>query len=251
MRSCAPRGSRSAEFLPPGFIFQVVRMNNRALAISILQKARDALGERLTQRVIDSESEIQDDAEGFSYLSEIEALYDQIGGRLAHVNAMLSNLPPAAAPAGADAAASEIIYADLASAYPTGLDLEAAAPLTLLALPAPAATEEPPPDALTLLLHELALHAQAGQLADAARSIAELFDVKPSQARRSAAVFARQIARDPDLAECIVKFPRMLQEASEYSAAALLGECFEFPAIEALALVGALKLRRFDADVAN
>src|SRR5260221_2349450 len=105
-------------------------MNHRTLAISILQKARDTLSERLTQRVVDSQQDIEDDAEGCSYLSEIETIYEQLGGRLAHLNAMLANLPAAMGPSLADTAASEVIYADLASAYPTGLEIEAATPLT-------------------------------------------------------------------------------------------------------------------------
>ena len=40
------------------------RMNDRSLAISILQKARDALSERLTERVIESQGEIEADAWG-------------------------------------------------------------------------------------------------------------------------------------------------------------------------------------------
>jgi len=93
-------------------------MNDRSIAISILQKARDALSERLTQRVIDAQHEIESDADGSSYLSEIETIYEQLGGRLAHLNAMLSNLPPSTLATPAEAAASEIIYADLATAYP-------------------------------------------------------------------------------------------------------------------------------------
>ena len=89
-------------------------MNQRSLAIAILQRARDVLTEQLTDRVIESRHEIEADAAGGSYLSEIESLYDQLGGRLAHLNAMLANLPPDSTPTSADTAASEIVYADLA-----------------------------------------------------------------------------------------------------------------------------------------
>jgi hypothetical protein len=222
-------------------------MNDRSLAISILQRARDTLSERLTERVVESRGEIEADADGSSYLSEIEAIYDQLGGRLAHVNAMLANLPSASGCAPADATASEIVYADLASAYPTGLDLEAAAPLTLLALPAPVNLEEVSLDAVAVTFRDLAFRIQSGQLAGAARLIGELFDIKPSQARRAVGVCERQIADDPRLAARLVELPRLLDETSEYSAAALLGECFEFPAIEALALARSLKLRRVES----
>jgi hypothetical protein len=218
-------------------------MNERAVAISILQRARDTLGERLTQRIIDSQQEIEADAEGGSYLSEIETLYEQLGGRLAHLNAMLSNLPPVSGPAQADAMASEIIYADLASAYPTGLDLEAASPAPMLALPAPASPEPAPQVNLVADgLQDIALQVQAGDLLNAARTISELFDIKPSDARRCARTFSRQLLNHPDLVMRVAELGWTLSEVNELSAAALLGECFGFHAIEATAVVHALKL---------
>jgi hypothetical protein len=219
-------------------------MNQRSLAIAILQKARDALGERLTQRILESEEEITADAEGGSYLSEIESIYDQLGGRLAHLNAMLSNLPPVAATTATDAAASEIIYADLASAYPTGIDLEATNSMTLLALPAPTNVDtrsEPP--ALADELMNIIVAAQAGELTTAGRLISELFDIKPSQARRGAQALARQIVDTPELIRRIGDAAAALDETNEYATATLLSECFEFQAIESLAIVRALKIR--------
>ncbi len=219
-------------------------MNQRSLAISILQKARDALSERLTQRIVESEDEISSDAEGGSYLSEIETIYDQIGGRLAHLNAMLSNLPPTASSVPADATVSEIIYADLASAYPSGLDLEASNPAPLLALPAPANTDPRPQlQALAEEFANIVTLVQEGDLASAGRLISELFDVKPSQARRGALALARQIVDSPDLVRRVADLARSLNEANEYSTATLLSECFEFQAIESLAIVRALKRR--------
>ena len=227
-------------------------MNDRLFAISILQKARDALNERLTQRVIESREEIEDDAEGCSYLSEIETIYEQIGGRLAHLNAMLSNLPPVDSPPAdsppADATASEIVYADLAAAYPTGLELESPPNVTLLALPAPIHAEEPPTKSLAGLFQNIVVEVQIGDLTSAGRLIAELFDIRPSQARRGAQAFARQIVHYPDLARRIEELGYSLEGANEYAAATLLGECFEFQAIEALSLVRALKTRTIDAD---
>ncbi len=227
-------------------------MNDRSQAISILQNARDLLGERLTQRIIEARQEIESDAQGNSYLSEIETIYEQLGGRLAHVNAMLSNLPPASAPSAADVTASEIIYADLASAYPTGLDLEGSAPLPLLALPAPSVFEERPQvDALADAFQRIALAAQAGDQLGAGRLISECFDIKPSQARRAAVSFTRQLAASPELAPRVVDLGAVLEQTNEQSAAALLGECFEFHALEALTIVRALKLRLADADWAR
>jgi hypothetical protein len=223
-------------------------MNQRTLAVSILQRARDTLGERLAQRIIDAQQEIEADAEGGSYLSEIETIYEQLGGRLAHLGAMLSNLPPAAPGAPADATASEIIYADLASAYPTGLDLETAAPTTLLALPAPVNPEPAPHlNVLADSLQDIVLQVQAGDLMNAARAISELFDIKPSDSRRCARAFSRQMANGPDLVARVVELGWMLGEMHEQSAAALLGECFEFQTPEALAIVRGLIVRQIAA----
>jgi hypothetical protein len=226
-------------------------MNDRSLAISILQKARDALSERLTERVIESQAEIEADAEGGSFLSEIETIYDQLGGRLAHLNAMLANLPPVVGAAVADATASEIIYADLASAYPTGLDLDAATPLTLLALPAPVNIEEPALDWLTVAIREIVEHVQAGQLASAGRMLSDLFDIKPSIARCAAAICARQFAADSQLASRVSDLPRTLDHGTEYAATSLLSQCFEISSVDAQEIVRALKQRRTESDCAN
>ena len=219
-------------------------MNDRSQAISILQRARDTLGNRLTERILEARQEIESDAEGGSYLSEIETIYEQLGSRLAHVNAMLSHLPPTNAPASADVAASEIIYADLASAYPSGLELEAAAPQTLLALPAPTGTNElSTSDAAADPFAAIVACAQAGDLTAAARMISELLDLKPSEARRCASALSGRLAEYPELARRICGLTVVMHEMNEYAAAAILGECFELRTIEALSLVRYLQLR--------
>jgi hypothetical protein len=205
----------------------------------------------LTQRVIESRAEIEADAEGGSYLSEIESIYDQLGARLAHLNAMLANLPPVAGAPVADAMASEIIYADLASAYPTGLDLEGATPMTLLALPAPVNIEEPPLDWLSVACREIVHHVQSGQLASAGRLLSELFDLRPSVARRAAAVCARQFAADSQLAARVSELPRAMEQGSEHAAASLLSQCFEFSSLDAQELVRALNKRRSEGERAD
>jgi hypothetical protein len=225
-------------------------MNDRSIAISILQKARDALSERLTQRVIEAQHEIEADADGSSYLSEIETIYEQLGGRLAHLNAMLSNLPPALAAAPAEATASEIIYADLATTYPSGLDLDNASSSSLLGLPAPLPPEAVA-DPLVELLRGVVIKVAEGDLVTAGRLIAELFDIRPSQARRGAKTFARQLALRPELGEEVVDLGVSLEATNEYSAATLLSECFEFSALEALALVRSLKTWLADPDTAR
>jgi hypothetical protein len=222
-------------------------MNERSLAISILKRARDTLSARLAQRVVESQQEIETDAQGGAYLSEIEAIYDQIGGRLAHLNTMLANLP--AEPEAADEAkpaesASEIVYADLASGHGLPLDVELPATPARLGLPGPPSCESPAVEPLVEMFATIVIHTQAGEHARAAALIAELFDVKPSQARRGAAAFAERMDQFPELALRFEELGAALAETNDYAAATLLADCFEFQAIDALALVRALKTRR-------
>ena len=226
-------------------------MNDRSFAISVLQKARDALSERLTQRVIESRDDIEADAAGESYLSEIETIYEQIGGRLAHLNAMLSNLPPATTTAAADPTASEVIYADLATAYPCGLEPEPAPSARLLGLPAPARAEESTDRRAVVTLQNIVRQVQAADLATASTLICELFDIKPSQARRAALALTRQIAEQPELARRIEELEGSMEAANEYTTATLLGECFAFQPIDALSFVRTLKERSSGTDDAR
>ncbi|MEX2111819.1 MAG: hypothetical protein WD845_01455 [Pirellulales bacterium] len=226
-------------------------MNDRSLAIHILQNARDRLSERLTRRIVEAREEIESDAEGGSYLSEIETIYDQLGSRLAHVNGMLANLPPAPPnEPGADATATEIIYADLASAYPTGFELEGTLPPMVLGLPAPANSDERV-DPLADAVCRLATLGEAGDCAAMARLMSESFDLKPSRARRWAASFARQIATRPDLPRRLIDLAVTIDHVSEHSAGALVAECFESEPFEAQAIVRALKRRGRDDDLGS
>ncbi len=219
-------------------------MNDRSLAISILQTARDVLSQRLTERIIESRDEIESDAAGESYLSEIEALYEQMGGRLAHLNAMLTNLPPLGTVPAADATASEIVYADLASASSNALDLEATAPLTLLALPAPASLEAPLDEAPSLeLFANVVLAIRADNLAAASGLLADLLDIRPSQSRRAVRVFAEHVRANADIARRFAEFGTTIMVTNEYAGAALLTECFDFHPTDALAMVRSLHAR--------
>jgi hypothetical protein len=70
-------------------------MNERTRAIEILKQARDVLLARLTERVVDGEEDILEDAAGFNYSGAIEGLHDQLGQRLGNVAALLAHLQSA------------------------------------------------------------------------------------------------------------------------------------------------------------
>ncbi len=222
-------------------------MDQLSEAIAILQKARDALAARLTERIVDSQLEIVEDAEGGSYLSEIEAIYEQLGGRLAHVNAMLSNLPPAP-PVGAQAgetvssetAASEMVYADMATGPGAALDVEVPGTL-MLALPAPPPAEEARVEPMVEIFASIVMFVKRGELSAGARILGELFDIRPSLARRGVQAFEQNLRHFPELARRFEQFGASIDAMNEYAAATLLGECFGFQPIDALLLVRSIK----------
>jgi hypothetical protein len=94
-------------------------------------------------------------------------------------------------------------------------------------------------------------HVQSGQLASAGRLLSELLDIRPSVARRAAAVCARQFAADSQLAARVSELSRTLDQGSEYAAASLLSQCFEFSSLDAQELVRTLKQRRSEGERAD
>jgi hypothetical protein len=214
-------------------------MNERSVAITILERARELLGQRLAQRVVDSQQEIEADAEGNSYLSEIETIYDELGARLAHVNAMLANMPASSGPSAADITASEIIYADLATSNPIRVDLEGT---TLLALPAPASFEKHTAANSALCgLEEIAYRAERGELDSASRMIGDLFDLKPSQATRSAVALARRLRETPNTGPDVFEAVSLVNRVDEQGAAQLLADLFELSTDDTLSIVRAIQ----------
>jgi hypothetical protein len=217
-------------------------MNNRARAISVLQQARDVLANRLSERILEARQEIIDDAEGTSYLSEIEAIYDQLGGRLAHVTTMLSNLPPSEDAGGVEVASGEPIYSDVATAQPGHSD--AAGALGPLALPSPAiAAEVSPPAAAPITFQMFAAQIHTGDLEGAGRSLAALFDVDVARGRRCAEVFYQHLASNPDLPSKAMRLRVELIAGSVNGALMLLWECFGLTGVESLGVVQTLKAR--------
>lgn len=221
-------------------------MNPRSEAIQILQQARDLLSERLTQRIRESKDEIIEDADGQSYLSEIEQIYDQLGSRLAHVNAMLSNLPPVEEPPAAEPAPAAPVFTDVAAAtYSATVD----APPPLPPMEEPLALPSPAPEQRTMTLaapatfQGFALQIQSGDIEAAGRSLAELFAVDAARGRRCAEVFHAQLEVHPDLFGKAMKLRSDLEGGNVNSAVMLLWECFGLQGLESLGVLQTLKMR--------
>jgi hypothetical protein len=147
-------------------LMQPVLMNRRVDAIDVLQQARDLLADRLTDRILESREEILDDAEGTTYLSEIENVYEQLGGRLAHINTMLSHLPPIDEAGPADASAvGDPVFTDVRTTFDSSFELDMPVISLPLALPAPAVAEERPQLTLAAVsLNSFAVYLQTGDL---------------------------------------------------------------------------------------
>ncbi len=220
-------------------------MNPRSEAINILQQARDLLAERLTERIRDAHEQILEDAEGHSYLSEIEQIYEQMGGRLAHLNAMLSNLPPAEEPQTVETTthAASPVFTDVAAAsFPSTIDATPPFPVDEpLALPAP--DQRTVTLATPATFQGFALQIHASDLDAAGRSLAELFAVDATRGRRCADVFSAQLAVNPDLFGKAMKLRSDLESGNVNGALMLLWECFGLQGLESLGVLQTLKTR--------
>ena len=233
---------RGERFFDPSLMTGL--MNQRVDAIGILQKARDLLAERLTERILESRQEILDDAEGVTYLSEIEAVYEQLGGRLAHINTMLSHLPAADELSLADSAGAEPMFSDVRTTFDTPYDLEMPVISLPLALPAPAVAEERPQIALAPhSLQSFALFMQTGDLHSAAGCLAELFDLPTVRSQACLEAFVQRWTAQPDLLHRVVALRCELQSGSVSSTLGALWECFGLQGMESISVLQSLRTR--------
>jgi hypothetical protein len=214
-------------------------MDERARAIQILKQTREALARRLTERILEAEEEILAEAEGETYLSEIETIYDQIGIRLAHVNQMLAHLPAAAEAATAtqrtatpatDSSPSRN-DAPVADDDSTALASENAVS-TLLALPPPGQSRSAVVSTATLLL--FATQVRRGDWHLAAASLETLFGLNRDRSRTSVHCFATHCERDPAYLENAARLHNYLQADALSRAFGLMCESFGLSGGEAL-----------------
>jgi hypothetical protein len=215
-------------------------MNQRAQAIDILQRARDELAERLTERILDAEQQILDDARGERYLSEIETLYDELGARLAHVNSMLAQLLPVDEPENPEDTGGA--WAGDDPDWTSALSTAAFSRGGRLALPPPnapaAVPADPAPD-----LHAFLRNVQRGDLCAAAARLAVLFELNTGRAQRCADVFAVQAALRGELYTRVMRLKGELERGAVDDARLLLYDCFGLEPLETAAVIKTL-LRR-------
>lgn len=226
-------------------------MNDRARAIAVLKQARDMLADRLSERVLESRSEILEDAQGFSFLSELESIYEQFGARLVHLNQLLANLPtvdeaPPLQPGNAAAPHEAEVHlasgAGEATAEGSPAVTRAYVGIVNPALPAPPRVEPTAEPARQVTFQPFAAQIHAGEFAAAGRSLAELFGLSESRGIECARVFADHMRSEPGFLLKAVQLRSELQ-AGGWNAVTLLWECFGLSGFESLGVLQTLRQR--------
>ncbi len=197
-------------------------MSDRVRAIAILKEARRILADRLTARILDAGDEIINDAEGGSYTSELETVFDEIGTRLVHVNGLLSNLPLEESPQPAVTAEANPLPSQSADGDDDSKEGQAREPASF-----------------QLFVQQVTDH----ELEAAGRSLAELFDVDVQRACRCAEKFHSQLTSQPDFLEKAMKLRTVLQTGGVNDSLMLLWECFGLQGTESIGVLQTLKIR--------
>lgn len=234
-------------------------MNDRARAIAILKQARDMLAERLTEHVLDASEEIIEDAEGNSYMGEIEAIYDQMGSRLTHVSQMISNLPPIHEPDPKDKMPKDKIVAEMSdkseslegtvntelsdgiTGQPSAIvspyvGLEASGmPQTL-----PEQTAQTP---APISFQTFAEQMLAGNVEAAGNALAVLFGIDQQRAARCAQVFAQRLGDDPEFLSKAKRLRHELLSDRHNGVIMLLYECFGLTGLESIGVMQTLRVQ--------
>ncbi len=229
-------------------------MSDRNEALAVLKQARDALLARMTEAILDQADEIMADAEGESFLSEIENLYDRMGNKLAHLNQMIANLPAEQEESPDEAkferydAPSENETARLPhfplAVSPVDEPAEVAARADLIGLPAPG-TPLPKAPAFGRFVTLI----EQGNVEEAGDLIGQILGISPYSGMKCAQTFSAHYQGDTSV---VVKAMRIRHELVQHrfnDALMLMHECFGLQGIEAM--VALQKMRDILASPAN
>ena len=241
-------------------------MHDRARAIALLQQARDILAERLTERILECRDQILEDALGLSYSSEIDAIQEQIGQRLNHVNLLLNNLPTVEEAPLPDepepATATPVLGYEMTQ---QGMQVDNSAVDALSndsTLPVPTATashaaavhQTVPPSSVIYVaadgnsstvpnFQDFVRYALANDVEQAGRVLAELLEVTPERGRQCAQRFRDQLRERPQFLHKAMTLRQELASGSINGALILLWECFGLQGMESIAALQTLKSR--------
>lgn len=213
-------------------------MSDRNEALAVLKQARDALLARMTEAILEQADEILADAEGESFLSEIENLYDRMGNKLGHLNQMIANLPgepeePREAPferydEPSEKEAVRLPHFPLAIT-PEEEVAEVAGRPDLIGLPAPG-TPLPKAPAFARFVSLI----EQGSVDEAGDLIGQILGLSPFSGMKSAQTFHKNYQSDTSV---VVKAMRIRHELVAHrfnDALMLMHECFGLQGIEAM-----------------
>jgi len=229
-------------------------MNDRGEALDVLRQARDLLAERLTERILETEEGLLDDARGDSYLGDIESIYEQFGTKLMHLNQLINNLPqeteaaphPASGFTAGDYSGSQAVDPSAADEVITSHPAAITGPLIIAppALPAPRTEEEH--GITTPSFAVFAAQIRGDDLRDAARTLSILMDISEARGMQCVRVFHRRWEDDETFILKAMQLRGEVISSSYNSALMLLAECFGLVGIEAIGVLQTLRSRFVD-----
>ena len=230
-------------------------MNDRQQAIDLLRRARDIIAERLTDHVLANKDQILEDAIGLSYNSEIDAIYEQMGARLTHLNQLLSNLPgEEEEQADEPVTLTEELFLPEDEPPPAaeetfeehhGPQTKTPAPhiAPSLALPGPAEILQLAGPTPTVSFQRFTTRIFVGDLEGAGEILAELFEVEDARARKCAQVFYDGVRNNPEVIGKAAQLRRDLQAGNYNNSLALLHDCFGLQGVESVSVMQTLRAR--------
>ncbi len=208
-------------------------MSDCSRAVHILRHARDVLVARLTEGIIEAQEEILDEAQGFAYGGPLETLHEQLGARLASVNALLAQLQ--ASEADVNRFTIETRSSD-GESLPMELIVRAEAfeDTSLIVAPTPV---------LKVDQFERFLAAiEKDELPRAVQCLVELFGIDETRAERCVITFRERRLSSPEFCERLRSLRTELA-TSVNGSLMLLWECFGLAVPESITVLETLKSR--------
>lgn len=237
-------------------------MDKQERALSILKEARQLLASRLADMVVDSDEDILEDAQGFSYMDEIDTLQEKAGGRLNIVNGLIASLATATADAKAEAAAKAAEEAAAKAADQPADDssdstFDVTAPTTEATAPkspidphatvaphAPVYSQATPASSSNVPPMKFALFAQqaaANDIAGASQTLMPLLNVSEAAATRAATHFRDRLNEDPTTIQKAMSLRATLTAGKQNDSLMLLWDCFGLQGLQAVSAMATLK----------
>lgn len=216
-------------------------------AREVLRRARQMLLERLVDRVAEGRDEIWEDALSGGFTSEIQAVYEQIGLRLSHVNQLISNLPEPTARSKHAAGTEPAEPPEPGRAIvPSVITLPGPPRPKVLALPAPATVEGRAAELSAL--SALARQVRDGDLASASTTLQDLIGLDDDQRAACLAHLAARMKRDERVVVRLVLLGEQLAAGFADVALLLLEDCFGLSGPDGVAAIENLQWRLSRSD---